>query len=75
MLLLDELERLEPKKQLEALETELSSSVYQAALIYETAEHLGIIYGNGHHMAQALAKEAVDRLHERAVKAHPELAD
>jgi len=26
-------------------------------------------------MAQALAKEAVERLHERAIKAHPELAD
>jgi hypothetical protein len=63
------------KEQLKTLEEQLSNDVYRAALVYETAEGLGIIRGNGHHMAQALAKEAVDRLHERAVKAHPELAD
>ena len=63
------------KEQLKNLEEQLSNDVYRAALVYETAEELGIIHGNGHHMAQALAKEAVDRLHERAVKAHPELAD
>lgn len=41
---------------------ELSSAVYTAALIYERCEGMGLIRGNGHHMAQELATEAVKRL-------------
>jgi hypothetical protein len=44
---------------------ELSNSVYAAALWYERAEGMGFILGNGHHLAQKLAAEAVRMLNER----------
>src|SRR5579872_4949126 len=46
---------------IDELANDLSNAVYKAALIYERAELMGLIHGNGHHMAQALAQEAVDR--------------
>lgn len=57
---LEERTRLE-----EELDTKLSNAVYKAALVYEEAESLGLLHGNGHHMAQALAMEACNRLQER----------
>lgn len=59
------------KKKLDLLCEELSNGVYMAALIYERAEGMGLIFGNGHHMAQQLALEAVDRLRHRFHAAHP----
>ena len=50
---------------IDELSTKISNAVYQAALIYEEAEGMGLIRGNGHHMAQALARRAVDMLLDR----------
>jgi Mg2+/citrate symporter len=61
------------KEKLQDIEVDLENQVYMAALVFERAEFLGLINGNGHHMAQDLAKEAVCRLHQRAIKIHPEL--
>ena len=42
------------------LELELSDQVYSASVgIFEHAESSKILRGNGHHMAQELAREAV----------------
>lgn len=53
------------KLTIEDIEIELSNAVYQAALWYERAEGAGLILGNGHHMAQELARDAVTRLRAR----------
>jgi len=51
---------------LASIEEDLGNDVYRAALWFERAEGAGLIHGNGHHMAQELAEEAVKRLRERA---------
>jgi hypothetical protein len=56
------------KLTLEYIEEQLSNEVYKAALWFERAEGAGLIHGNGHHMAQQLARDAVDRLRERLIK-------
>lgn len=53
---------------LEYIEEQLSNEVYKAALWFESAECAGLIHGNGHHMAQQLARDAVERLRERLIK-------
>lgn len=47
---------------IEEAAVQLSNDVYKAALVYEHCEGAGLIHGNGHHMAQSLAQEAVRRL-------------
>lgn len=59
------------RKKLESLAEKLQNDVYKAALIYERAEGMGLITCNGHHMAQQLAADAVDRLRARFYAAHP----
>ena len=49
----------------EDFETELSNEVYKAGLWFERAEGVGLIYGNGHHMAQKLACYAVQMLQDQ----------
>lgn len=53
---------------IEEVEHNLQRDVYRAALWFERAEGAGLIYGNGHHMAQALADKAVGTLREQASK-------
>lgn len=45
-----------------ALEAELSNRVYEAALLLEQMEHVGLIGGNGHHKAQRVAAYAVEQM-------------
>lgn len=47
---------------------DLEFKVYNAALILEDMERYGLIHGNGHHMAQKVAKFAVDLAKERMRK-------
>ena len=50
----------------EDMATDINNAVYiDAVLIYERAEGLGLLYGNGHIMAQDLTKEASNRLKDR----------
>ena len=49
-------------------ETELSAQVYKATAILEQLESAGLILGNGHHMRQALAENAVELLRKRWLK-------
>ena len=46
------------------IEKELVKRVYDAARYFERLENAGRIYGNGHHMAQAVAKRAVELYRE-----------
>lgn len=50
---------------IEQIEENLSNDVYRAALWFERAENAGLIYGNGHHLAQELAQVAVSMLKDR----------
>lgn len=59
---------------LEDFETELSNDVYKAALWFERAEGAGLIHGNGHHMAQQLARDAVEMMRKRAIQKQTALA-
>jgi hypothetical protein len=60
----------EERTQIEGdMATDINNAVYTAALVYERAEGLGLLYGNGHHMAQEIALEAANRLKERFQKA------
>ena len=56
---------------LEAARAEISSRVYEAALLLERLEDVGKVRGNGHHMAQALAAQAADLVAERWVTKEP----
>ena len=58
VLLIDDIKKMS-KNQLEA---ELSNRVYAAALLLEQMEHAGLIFGNGHHKAQRIAKCAVEEM-------------
>ena len=53
---------------LEEIEEQLSNEVYKAALWFERAEGAGLIHGNGHHMAQQLARDAVEMLRDRVIR-------
>ena len=55
----------------ETLEAELSNRVYAASLLIERLENAGMVYGNGHHAAQAVAKFAVDDLRKRWIPSAP----
>ena len=39
--------------------------MYENALIFERLENAGIVHGNGHHMAQEMARKAQDMIDER----------
>lgn len=52
----------------ETLAAELSNRVYAAAVFLEKTEDAGRIVGNGHHMAQAVAKCAEDKMKEAWLK-------
>ena len=47
---------------------ELSNRVYAAACYLEELEHLGLVYGNGHHAAQMLARMAQNELAARWIE-------
>lgn len=49
----------------ESIETELANRVYKAGIFFERLEHAQRVWGNGHHMAQNLAREAVKMYRER----------
>jgi hypothetical protein len=49
-------------------EAHMSNRVYEACILFETLENRGLISGNGHHLAQKMAQEAVDLLKSRWVK-------
>lgn len=56
----------------EELEAQLQNGVYAAAVaVYEKAEHARLIHGNGHHMAQEMARIARDLLRDRRLKPKP----
>lgn len=54
---------------LEQAEAEISRKVYEACLLFERMENRGKVRGNGHHMAQNMAKQAADLMRERWVDA------
>ncbi len=47
---------------------EVANDVYRTCLIFEAFEGLGAVRGNGHHMAQNIAKKASDLMEERWIK-------
>jgi hypothetical protein len=49
----------------ESASVEISNRVYQAALLFEQLESLGLIQGNGHHLAQKVAEFAKTLLDKR----------
>jgi hypothetical protein len=49
----------------EAAKAQVESDVYAAAILFEQWEDAGLLRGNGHHMAQHVAQEAVKLLRER----------
>lgn len=50
---------------LEAAEAQLSTAVYAACRLLEDLENGGLVRGNGHHLRQAVAAFAVEKLKER----------
>ena len=50
---------------LDEAEAEVSRKVYEACLLFERMENRGRVRGNGHHMAQKMAKQAADLMRER----------
>lgn len=50
---------------LEQAEAEISRKVYEACLLFERMENRSKVRGNGHHMAQQMAKQAADLMRER----------
>lgn len=46
----------------ESVKNELECKVYEATKILEELEREGLVFGNGHHMRQAIAAEAVEML-------------
>ena len=60
-----------PDRTIEEIEVALSNDVYKAAHWFEVAEDAGLIHGNGHHMAQQLARDAVEMLRDRVVRKRP----
>ena len=54
---------------LEQAEADLSNAVYRAALLFERWEYAGLVRGNGHHAAQAVARTAVEELRSRWIEA------
>lgn len=61
----NEMSAEEKKAALEDAATDMSSAVYKAAALYERLENRGLILGNGHHIRQQLAREAVLMLRDR----------
>lgn len=46
-------------KLIDRIAADVSTDVYAAVVkLYEEAEHAGLIFGNGHHMAQIIAESA-----------------
>lgn len=59
----------------EELAQHVSKDVYAAVVQrYEAAEHAGLIVGNGHHMAQAIAEKAKALLLERHAQKRDSIA-
>jgi hypothetical protein len=60
-----------PKKPmtLEMAKLMVERRIYTAGLIFEELERAGLIYGNGHHMAQKFAAEAVLQVEMRWLEA------
>lgn len=57
-------------QQIDDLKLRASNAVYAALIgIYEEAEASGLIFGNGHHMAQMMATSAAELLQHRHNKA------
>ena len=51
---------------LKQAETEVRNEIYKTAMVLiERLESRGLINGNGHHIAQAIAENAVGRLYAR----------
>jgi hypothetical protein len=50
---------------LDEAEAQLSSAVYDACALFERLETRGLVRGNGHHLQQAVAHFAVEKLKER----------
>jgi len=50
---------------LERAKVEVENAVYRATDLYERLEGAGLVWGNGHHMRQKIAKMASDLLEER----------
>jgi hypothetical protein len=55
----------------EEIEVQISNHIYKAALIFEDLEHAGKFIGNGHHMAQHIAKLVVEIYRQRR-KSNPD---
>lgn len=53
---------------LEQAEGEISRKVYEACQLFERMENRRKVRGNGHHMAQQLAKQAADLMRERWIE-------
>ena len=53
----------------EQVQAEIRNRIYQASLIFEELENLGLVHGNGHHMAQRMIQTAEEqlRIHWRIV--------
>jgi hypothetical protein len=49
----------------ENAKAEIENRVYEVCLLYEELEGKGKVRGNGHHMAQKVAKFASDLMEER----------
>ena len=56
---------------IDEIEEQLRNDVCKAAHWFEVAEDAGLIHGNGHHMAQQLARDAVEMLMDRVVRKRP----
>ena len=50
------------------IKCQVGNVLYRASLIFENLEHLHIIIGNGHHIAQKISKDAQDLFEERLIK-------
>ena len=62
----------EPRENMPVLTLKVivSQHIYEAALIFEQLEHAGLIYGNGHHIAQDIASYAVKLFEKRLTYSH-----
>ena len=50
-----------------AIKVWIEQEFYIAGRIFEQLEDAGLIYGNGHHMAQAVARYAVELFEKRLI--------
>ncbi len=44
----------------EEIVTEIGNRIYKAGIFFEALENAGIIWGNGHHLAQELSEKAIE---------------